>query len=850
MPVFGPQLKMFMKPFQSLFSWRIVVLVLLTSACALPLQAALIKNPSFELNYNETWPHYGSIDEWTGGSGVNDSSGPFHNNGTPIPDQNRVAFSQGSRDLSQEITGLTPGKRYLIQFFYDARGCCGGTIDVITKFNGVELDKITNLRPVTGGKPYNFRSVAFTPEVDSGTLTFTTLAGGDATALFDAVTIVQRDAGNAVVMNPSFEAGGDVPDPGLVSPNPIAGWTGDGQYGINISGTGPLANNGTAPDQDHVAFIQGPGSLSQVVPNLVIGKPYQVMLAYNATTGKSPRIQVKAGNTVLFEEDVAPVGGTAPYRTKTATFVATDITATLTIAQTKAGDHTVLIDDVRVTGDVQAPLPPLKLTPNVAEIGPAQRQTVSVMVPRELLAGKAATLSFRSPNTNVARLLNSDADGLVTLNFERNGANEKTFDIEGVNRGVARIEVVESAGLTVVDDVTVHVVTSFVRNSSFESTGVPGGVGYGSILAWEGGSGLNTSAGPFHDNGTVPDRKQIAFIQGAKTMSQQIVSLVPGRSYWLQFFYNARAAGNTTIDLTVKLDGKELVKIPAIAAVGAQNSYNFRNVGFVASSSSSLLEFVTVPSGDATVLLDGITIVQREPGEIVVRNPSFEASGNPAGVGYIQPDNIAGWEASGGGRGVNINGVGPFSDNGLSSDQDRIVFLQGAGTAISQNLAGFVPGQKYTLVYEVNTRICCNPDPSSYNVLFADEVIFQEELSPLGGTTPYTVKTVAFTPQSAEGVLKFEHTSQGDHSLLLDNIRVVKGDFIPTVPEPALGVARLAGGRIRLSWPSSAADFRLQMTTGLPGGWVNANAAVIVEGNQNVVTITPDSVTRFFRLTK
>src|SRR5437867_2989987 len=124
--------------------------------------ASLIQNPSFESNYNDVFPHYGSIDSWVGGSGVNENAGPFHNPGTPIPDRTRVAFVQGSANLSQDIAGLTAGKQYWVQFFYDARNCCGGTIDIVTKFADTELDRIINVRPaLLNSKPYYARSVPF-----------------------------------------------------------------------------------------------------------------------------------------------------------------------------------------------------------------------------------------------------------------------------------------------------------------------------------------------------------------------------------------------------------------------------------------------------------------------------------------------------------------------------------------------------------------------------------------------------------------------------------------------------------------------------------------------------------------
>src|SRR5262245_2144801 len=109
-------------------SLSLCALLALTQLSAV--RAGFIANPSFELNYPDTWPHYGAIDSWVGGSGVNLADGPFHNGGTPIPDGKQVAFKQGSGDLAQDITGLTAGKRYWVQFYYDARACCGGSIDL------------------------------------------------------------------------------------------------------------------------------------------------------------------------------------------------------------------------------------------------------------------------------------------------------------------------------------------------------------------------------------------------------------------------------------------------------------------------------------------------------------------------------------------------------------------------------------------------------------------------------------------------------------------------------------------------------------------------------------------------
>ncbi len=811
--------------------------------------ATFVQNPSFESNYNDVFPHYGPIDSWVGGSGINENAGPFHNPGTPIPDRTRVAFIQGSANLSQDIAGLTPGKQYWIQFFYDARNCCGGTIDLVTKFAGTELDRINNVRPALANS-YSARSVAFVPTSDTGTLTFTTIANGDATADIDGVTIVERDTNNVAVMNPSFEASGTLPALGPI--DSLAGWTAVGTIGVDAAAGGAgFADNGAVPDQDLVAFIQGVGSLGQTVANLAVGKTYQATVAYNAKAATAPHLRIKVDDAVLFEENVAPVGAANPYKVKTVSFVASNIVAQITFEQTKDGSDVLLLDDVRVVGEVQKPLPPLGIAPNTAELAPGQRAVITVTVPTELLASRSATITFSSPNAAVASLVNADANGIVALLFTQGGTNVQTFEVEAVSRGIVRIGVVDSAGLTVVNDATVNVVTAFVRNPSFESSPVPGGVGYGSILAWTtppSGVGLNKAAGPFHDNGAIPDREQVAFIQNSGTISQQILGLVPGKKYWLQFFYNVRNCCGGTMDLTVRFDGANLITIPQITPVLEQNSYNFQHLELSPTNAIGLLEFVANATNDASLLLDAISIVQRDPGEIVIRNPSFEASGSPANVGYVQPGNIAGWDAGGGGRGINVNGAGPFTDNGLASDQDRVLFLQGNTTFVSQNITGLTAGQQYTLIFEVNARVCCGQEPSSYRVSFADTPLVEEEITPVGVGMPFIAKNLVFTPTTTEGVLKFQHTTAaGDHTLLLDNVRIVRGTVTPA---PKLTAQTAAASTFRIAWPTAATSFKLQSASSLTGTWTDVTTPIVLDGTDNVITEAIGTGNKFYRLIK
>src|SRR4030095_11358536 len=105
--------------------------------------------------------------------------------------------------------------------------------------------------------------------------------------------------------------------------------------------------------------------------------------------------------------------------------------------------------------------------------------------------------------------------------------------------------------------------------------------------------------------------------------------------------------------------------------------------------------------------------------EILRSNPSFEASGSPQGVGYIQPAKISGWDMTGG-HGVNVDTVGPFTDNGVAAGQDLVLFMQGNGSSASQMISGLVAGRKYTLIYKVNARGGGGPETTMYSATLDD----------------------------------------------------------------------------------------------------------------------------------
>jgi len=830
--------------------------VLLPSAAS---AASFLANPSFELDAFPTFPGYiggdspPQITDWsgTGGHGVNQAAGPFHNGGTPVPDQLQVAFIQGVGSLSQPVTGLTPGQTYWIQFFYDARGCCGGTIDLSTKWDDAALDTLTNVQASTGGAPYKFRNIAFTPEAESGVLSFSTTAAGDATAVLDAVCIVPGSAGQVVVMNPSFEASGTPPEPGTVAA--AAGWTGTGAGagGIN-NASGPFADNGAIPEQDHVGFLQGDLSISQTLRGLAAGETYALTFRYNARSGNTPQLAVSVDGTTVFNQPVAPVGGATAYRTATANFTATATSAVLSFAQTAAGDQTVLLDDIRVSGVVVEPIPNLRVGPPQVELGPGSQSLATVTVSARRLEASAATVQLRIANPAVARLVDADENGLVTLVFPQGSPETAlTTAIEGVDRGATALEIVDNGGHDGVDgSVLINVSTSFVLNPSFETGGPWPGVGDGAIPAWTGGSGGNNATQPFFDNGQLPDRDHVGFIQGSGSLTQTVTGLTTGQRYAVQAFYNVRnCCDGGTMGLTVRFDGNDLADIPDVVAVGPGAPFYFLNAGFTATGPTGSLQFASTAAGDASLLLDAVCIVPQEANEVVVKNPSFEASGIVAYPGYQGA--MAGWAATGG-HGVNIETVGPFADNGLAGAQDRVAFMQGP-SSLTQVIEGLTAGSSYSLEYLVNARNGDSPGGTPYRVLIDGTEVLNAIQDPVGPGNPYAPVSLPFTAAGETVEIKFEGISAGtvddDQSLLLDHVRILPASSGLNVQ---LSIALIAGNSVNLSWPVSApAGLVLQSSTTMaPASWTLVTTVPFVDGGNNNVLEVIDGPARFYRLAR
>ena len=623
--------------------------------------------------------------------------------------------------------------------------------------------------------------------------------------------------------------------------------------------SGVYADNGAIPDQDLVGFIAGPGSLSQTVSGLFVNTPYQLSFAYNAQSapGVDAHLQVMAAGKVLDDEDVAPVGGSNPYHTKTVTFTPTSATAVISFAQTKA-NGTLLLDDVRLVGQVPIQTP-LAFAPTALELAGTQVAQVQVTVPLAFLASSAADINISSPSPDVVGVVGADANGVLTLHFAQGATNVQFFGVVGVGRGSAGLTVTATAGLNIVVVPTATVFTSFVLNPSFEGSS-PSAT---AITAWTGGSGVNDSSGPYLDNGIIPDQAQVAVLlgaQGSNTLSQQIYALTPGKKYWLQFRYNASVSAAAAVDLNVKFGGNLLATINNITAAGSfvgDVPFYFTNTVFMATNVSELLEFDASPTVAGTtpaLLLDAVSIVQREADEIVIDNPSFEASGQGDGLnGQIPPPQMAeGWSLTGT-CGCNSSPLGPIADNGITPDQSEVLWIYHTGSAANV-ISGLTVGQAYTLSYRPNAR---GGATLTYDVALGDlALLTAQTIDPVGNRNPYPMQYLTFTNDAESGALTFTTEPVGDASLLLDDIHLVPGLRIPpqvvsSLLQPALQFVIAQGSypldtttlKLLLNGVNVAASATLTPTNNPPGLVVTYAYPTLPAGTNSVELIVSDKNT-------
>jgi len=810
-------------------------------------RSVILANPSFEVPDGRLLVDpagYTEIANWTRTTiavGVNPCSNGWTglaDNGAR-PDGNQVAFLQnyvdfGPAGVYQAVAGLDTNTQYNLQFWYNSCTWTDANVtnvcNLAVTFGSQTLALISNITPVeTAGsfsQPMYFTNIIFTPSVAAANLQFLNLVISnegsryESRLMLDAITLFRRaNASEVVVRNPSFEASGEprLPYGYIYAPwegnfGNVAGWQADNAYGVNKN-LMTFIGGAPVPEGNNAFFNNANiGNLNQDIAGLTAGQNYMLHYAYNARPGfPVSNFFVLMYSTVIQDLPWLEYNAAGFYTTNVR-FTATAESMNLSFSGSGTGATdgvTILIDDVWVHALPVTNQPPVM----PVNQSPAHKSTYQSLTP--LL--QASTFDDPDGDPQTAAQWQMATDAAFTALTWDSGATSAATQITAPAlapslRYYWRVRYQDSVGLwsdyalpTWFETRQAGSSTVWIDNPSFEADGTPSSTfghlsqikGWSCTPAGAFAAGINPSAvsSPFANNGAIPDRGHVVFLQDSRTLMQELSDLDTTKQYWLQVWYTARdyADANSTnlCHFGVDFAGTRLLVHSNVAPVDAAGvfsaPYHFTNIAFhpTASAGTLALRNLDVPWTNAwgaqlgrALVLDCVVLLQRDADEIVVVNPSFEGSGMPFGNGEVlAPQSMGGWSADVE-VGINRSG-GPFVSGAVVPEGQNVYFHHHDAGALRQTLAGLTPGATYYLNYWLNAR--GGPGISPVNNFSVQ----------LGGTQLCTVAVVSnttlfrqmwheFIAAAPTAAVVFTTSgSSGDSALLLDNIS------LRPVPEPA-----------------------------------------------------------------
>jgi len=324
----------------------------------------LIYNPSFETQYTGGLPRSwyrqattGTISTALSGTTTNGIDGSY----AMFVASGETNTGSVYTSIQTNGTGaLSTTKQYWVQVFYAKSTLADPSVAVsygpLATAQSLGTLNTSDFAALGGTSTYGFVNYAFTPTsaLTNPHLNFTSVGAASTTARIDCVTIIQRDADEVVLMNPSFEGSsmlGDGTPRNGSRVGTIAGWTTTNSAGvvaINVSdsNTGIISDNGIT-NSYAAAFMDQNGEMSQTITGLTVGAHYQLSYLYNATSAATAHIEATIGDLIAQDADVTAVGGTNLYNTNTYEFTATAASMLLDFQQTAASAR-LLLDNISV----------------------------------------------------------------------------------------------------------------------------------------------------------------------------------------------------------------------------------------------------------------------------------------------------------------------------------------------------------------------------------------------------------------------------------------------------------------------------------------------------------------------
>ncbi|MEO7679011.1 MAG: immunoglobulin domain-containing protein, partial [Verrucomicrobiota bacterium] len=605
------------------------------TAIAPAIFAATIPNPSFETDTFTVSPGYVSgnspITGWTNNNpnrvGINPSGGsPFADNGT-IPAGSKVAFIQSSAaetpegvTLSTVISSLVVGTTYKVSFRVN------GSTNTFANL-GVEIDGVnivsSRVGAVGGTAPYNFFAFDFTATATSQTLTLRNSADGDTTVLVDDFSIAVKNSGW------SFAAWNDDATSGVDS---TKSYTHAFNFGSSVGTTintieftGVAGANPSGPTFSTAGL---PNVFANDVNNVIEGSRQLANDFIYAGAIKDESITLNGLLTgAEYIATIYSVGFDNPPYNRAATFsVGND---RLTVNQTHFDNN----NGIRISYRFVATGSSITLTytrladasihtygfSNQQLAGPPAPPTIiSQPASQNAAAGEDVTFTVSAVGGN-PKFYQWRKNGLALP-----GQTNSTLLLSAVttnNNGSYSVIVSNSVGTVTSSNATLLVGLGNIANRSFEADTFIMDPGYvslnGPITGWNAldGHGINPGpSSPFADNGTIPNGRQVAFLQADGPLSQLLNGFTVGSQYYVVYSENARSGGVPSIE--VKIGDTTIVPVHPRAPVGGGNPY-IQTTSDVFTASAASLELAFIKSnpqgGDTTALIDNVLVFPLAP---------------------------------------------------------------------------------------------------------------------------------------------------------------------------------------------------------------------------------------------
>jgi hypothetical protein len=628
-------------------------------------QAQTIPNPSFEANSFSVAPGFISdntdITGWTAdvptGAGLNPagSDSTFADNGT-IPDGKNVAFLTGGTTLSTTATGLTAGKVYKVTLQANATTSQAPILRVTVDSTDVLAVAIY---PVGGIAPYEYVAFEFTATGATTALGLVNDASSDQTLLVDNLTIAESSGRWRV------DAWNDDPTSGVdnqfVYTHAYSFGTTSGAVinGVPFTGVGGI--NPAVADKfstGHFGNVFNNDANNVTGGSAALAKDF-IYSGANVNSGEFESITLKGLTPgTEYVATIYSVGFDGPTPAiRWATFsVGND---RLTANQDQFDNNNGIRFSYRYVADTNgtavlniAPINPVNVSIHV--YGFSNREAVSRNVKPEITVQPQGTTVAQGLPVDLA----VNAGGFPTPTFQWRfkganitGATTGTFSIaQASSPDAGNYDVIVSNSQGSVTSVVARVVVGLpMTNPSFEVDSFASWPGYigdnpgnantpagpnTPITGWTesdstriGINPVSNGESPFADNGTIPNGKQVAFIQAIETtntLSQTVTGLTAGSQYYFHYYENSRAASPQPV-LGVTVGS---ITIPEHLVPSGNYREVYSDV-FTATASSVDITFInhSPGGGDTTALIDNVAIVPVAAGTapFITRNPMATA---------------------------------------------------------------------------------------------------------------------------------------------------------------------------------------------------------------------------------